>query len=434
MKQMLRNYGEVVAAPGVRTVLLAAGVSVAGDAAAMVALLLRLHDAGTGPWGVSLLLVAFAAPVVLTMGPAGSLADRADPRWLLLVTALVQVLAAGALAVADGVATTLLLVVVLQTGFALGNPAWAAVVPRLVPEGTAGRVAALQHAVRGIAGPLGAGVGGLLVQWHGSAAALLLDAATFLALGLAALTLPVRVTVTATGPERAGAPAPAAGRGGRRALARLVPREGLAALRADCVVGVLVLALLPFVMTVEAVNVVEVFLVRDVLGAGPAGFGLVETVHGAAAVLGAVLAGTASTRAARVRWVLLSLAVVSLAQVAQGLAPGFLVYLALAAGTGALLGAINALVLGLVLDELDPAHRGAVIALVSGLSRAAGTLAVGLGGVVGSLAGPRATYVVAGSASLVVAAFAAWRVHRSVDGASTARASHDGARASTLEA
>ncbi len=423
MKQVLRNYRQVLAVRAVRTVLLAAAVSVAGDSAAMVALLLRVHASGQGPWAVALLLGAIALPVVATMGVAGALADRADPRRLLAVTALVQAGAAAALAVVDGLAATLVLVLVLQTGFALGNPAWTAVVPRLVPPGTAGRVVALQQALRGVAGPLGAGAGGVLVQWRGPGAALLLDAVTFVALGAAALTLPRVAPVVADGAARVVGWAES-----------LVPRDGVTALRADPVLAVLVLALLPVVVTLESVNAVEVFMLRDVLGATPAQFGLAEAVHGGAAVLGALASGVATSRTARVRLVLVALGLIGLGQTGQSLAPGYLGYLALGLGLGVVLGVVNALVFGLLLDELDSTHRGAVVALVSGLSRAAGAVALVLGGAVGTLAGPRAAYLVAGVGTLLVAAVAAWRVHRSVDAVSTGRTSRREPAASTLEA
>ncbi|WP_207022299.1 MFS transporter [Phycicoccus sp. DTK01] len=422
---MLRNYRDVMSVRAVRTTVLAAAVGVAGDSAAMVALLLRVHASGEGPWAVALLLGTFAVPVVLLMGPAGALADRADPRRVLGVTALVQAGAAAALATVDGLVATLALVAVLQTGFALGNPSWTAVVPRLVPGGAAGRVVALQQAVRGVAGPAGAGLGGVLVQWRGPSTALLLDAATFLVLAGAAVALP-RVAR-----ERRAAQASA---GPRRWTSSLLPRDGVAALRADPVLGVLVLALLPLVVTLESVNAVEVFLLRDVLGASAAQFGLAEAVHGGAAVVGAVLSGAATSRTSRVRAVLASMALIGLGQAGQSVSPGYLTYLALGLGLGLLLGAVNALVFGLLLDELDADHRGAVVALVSGLSRAAGALALVLGGTVGTLAGPRAAYLVAGAGTLLVAGVAAWVVHRSVDGASTTRASRSTPGPSTLEA
>ncbi|HET8769221.1 MAG TPA: hypothetical protein VFM86_17975, partial [Pedococcus sp.] len=105
-------------------VLGAGALSVAGDSAAMVALVLRAHATGGGAAPVAALLLCFALPVVATTGAAGALADRADPRRLLLVAGLVQAGAAAGLALVDDLVTTCLLVLVMQTGFALGQPVW----------------------------------------------------------------------------------------------------------------------------------------------------------------------------------------------------------------------------------------------------------------------------------------------------------------------
>ena len=407
----------------VRLLLAAAAVSVLGDSAAMVALVLRAHAGERGPWAVSVLLLAFALPVVLTMGPAGALADRAYPRRVLVATALVQTGAALGLAVVSGVVATVVLVHVLQTAFALGHPTWSAIVPRLVPPGGAGRVVALQQSLRGVAGPAGAAVGGVLVEWHGPSTALVLDALTFLGLTAVALTLP-----------RAARPRPRPGGAARRWTASILPGDGLRELRTDRVLLVLVLSLLPMIVALESVNVAEVFLVRDVLGASAAQYGLAEAVTGGSAVLGAVLGGSLTRRASRTRAVLGGVGLLGLVQVGQGLAPGLLVYLVLGAGLGLVLGLVNALVVALVLDELAADHRGSVLALVGGLSRAASALALVAGGVVTAVAGPRTLYVVAGVTGVLVALVAAWFVHRSMDRGSTARVSTDAVAATTLEA
>ncbi len=420
MKQMLRNYCEVLGVRAVRTVVVAAALSTLAGTAVMVTLVLRLHDAGVGPRGVAGLLLCFALPVVATMGAAGAVADHLDRRRVLVVTGLVQVGAVAGLALLDGLVATYVLVLVFELGFALGQPSWQAVVPTLAEDGLAGRVIALQHGLRGIGAPVGAGLAGVLVQWSGSSAALLPALVALAGLTAAAAALP------AARPARRVEP------GGWRP--GLLPRDGLSALRADPVVGVLVLGLIPLVVTLESVNAVEVFLVRDELGASAAQYGLSETVAGLAAVVGAVAAGNIASRTSRVRAILAALAVIAATQVGQGLAPSYLLFLLGAGAIGVLLGVVNAVIGALLVDELDPARLGSVMALVGGLSRSGTTLAVLLGGTLGTLAGPRVAYVVAGVAGLVVAALCTWRVHRSVDVTSTARASRDTAAASTLEA
>lgn len=393
--------------PGVAVVLGPGALSVAGDSAAMVALVLRAHSGSGGAASVAALLLCFALPVVATTGAAGALADRSEPRRLLLAAGLVQAAAAAGLAVVDGLAATCLLVLVMQTGFAIGQPVWGAVGPALVGEERVGRLVSLQHALRGVAGPVGAGLGGVLVQSAGSGAVLAIDAVSFLLLALAGASL------------RVPRPDPPARR--LRGWDAVLPRAGVAALRGHPVLWVLVLALFPMVVAVESVNAAEVFLVRDVLGASAAAYGLAETVHGGAAVVGALAAGTVTRRGLRVRAVLAAVVVVALAQVGQGLAPAYAAYLAGAAVSGAALGVVNALLFALLLSEVGAARRGSVVAFVSGVSRGCSVLALSLGGVLTALSGPRTAYLVAGSAGLLVAAAAVWRVHRSVDSRSTVR-------------
>jgi hypothetical protein len=323
------------------------------------------------------------------------------------VTGLLQAVAAAGLAVVDGLAVTCLLVLVMQTGLALGQPAWGAVGPALVGEDRVGRLISLQHALRGIAGPAGAGLGGVLVQTAGADLVLGLDAVTFVLLALAGASL------------RVAAAAPAGPR--PRGWDAVLPRAGVAALRELPVLWVLVLALFPMVVAVESVNAAEVFLVRDVLGATAAAYGLAETVHGGAAVVGALAAGAVTGSVVRVRVVLGAVVVVALAQLCQGVAPEYAAFLAGAAVSGAGLGVVNALLFALLLSQVAAGRRGSVVAFVSGVSRGCSVLALSLGGLLTALSGPRTAYLVAGSAGLLVAAAAARRVHRSVDTRSTVR-------------
>ncbi|MGL5909053.1 MAG: MFS transporter, partial [Phycicoccus sp.] len=333
-------------------------------------------------------------------------------------------------------------------------PAWTTVVPSLVEPEDVGRVLSVQQALRGAASPVGAALGGLLVQSHGAGAALAANSATFLVLAAGAARLPARRTprsaARAADDDGAG-PSPGAG-GGQEVHARVariharvtrpawtrrplsgldgwrhvvMPRDGLAALRARPVAWVLVLALLPFIVVLESVNVVEVFLVRDVLGASPVQYGAADAVHAASAIVGALAAGTVTMRHVRVRLVIAALFGISVAQVAQGLVPTYPLYVGATAVSGALLGVVNALVFAVLLAEVERARHGSAVALVGGLSRTCSALALLLGGTLTSTAGPRVAYVVAGGSGLVVAMVAAVVIRRSVD----LRARHGGTAA-----
>ncbi|MCB1302150.1 MAG: MFS transporter, partial [Tetrasphaera sp.] len=70
-----------------------------------------------------------------------------------------------------------------------------------------------------------------------------------------------------------------------------LPRDGIRELRRHPALVLLVWALLPLIVTLESVNAVEVFLLRDVLGASAFQFGLGEAAAGTGAVVGAFGAG-----------------------------------------------------------------------------------------------------------------------------------------------
>lgn len=393
---MLHDYREVLRGRGVRVVLGGVAVSVAGDAAARVALLLRVAEGDGGPGGLAVVLVLFALPLVLLVGVAGRLADRPDPRRLLVGTALLQLVAALGLAWWDGLVATGLLVLVLQTGFALGNAAWVVALPRLVTDDETGTLVSLHHALLGIATPLGAAIGGLVVERLGDRVPFVLDALTFVPLAVAALLLPVGPRGTTTEPPGL--------------LRTLLPLDGLSALRRQPLMATLVVAVLPFIVALESVNAVEVFLVTDVLDGSADDLGLAEAVTGVGVVVGALAAGAVHGTRRRVVTLLAGLGAASLCQIGEGLVPTFVVYLALAGAVGLCLGVVNACVMSLMVTATEPSTRGSVVALVGGASRSCTLLALALGGLLGTLLGPRTTFVTVGVAGLAIAITAAVRV------------------------
>jgi len=417
MKQLLHEYAGVLAVRQARLVLAAGLASVVGDVMAMVALLLHLHDEGHGPYAVMTLLICFALPLVLTMGIAGSVADAHAPRRVLVVATLVQAVGAVGLVVAPSLAWTCVCVLVLQTGFAFANPVWSAVMPLVVGEDLSGTYVSLSQGLRAVASPAGAALAGVLVQQWGSQVALWVNAVSFV--GLLAAALSLRVT-RGPGGRSPGGRSPAA-----RSATSLLPRDGFTALRANPVIAALVFGVVPIILTVEAVNAVEVFLVRGELGASPAQFGVAEACGGLGAVVGSFAAAAVRTRDRRILGLLLGITAVPIVQIGQGLAPTLWAYAVAAFAIGLALGVVNALIFALLLHEITEGDRGKVLALVSGLSRTATIVALVIGGALGTQLGARTAYVVCGCVGLLIAATAALRVragiHRSVDTESTRR-------------
>jgi MFS family permease len=171
--------------PGSRDLwLLASGqaVSVAGDAAALAALLLRLQPSGSG-W-VAALLAAELVPWLLLAPLSGRLVDRFETRGVLLVGLAGQAVVAVPLALVPGPAATVAVFFALNAFSTAVRPATAALVPAVVGTGSAERGYARLASGTGFGWVVGPALGGLLTGTLGATAALLVDAGTFAVLAL----------------------------------------------------------------------------------------------------------------------------------------------------------------------------------------------------------------------------------------------------------
>src|SRR5689334_19988792 len=98
-----------------------------------------MTDLAPSPIMVSLVQAAAQLPILLLALPAGALADLMDRRRVLILSNMLMLVAATALAIFVALgrldATALLaLTALLAVGAALNNPAWAASVPLTVPR------------------------------------------------------------------------------------------------------------------------------------------------------------------------------------------------------------------------------------------------------------------------------------------------------------
>ena len=397
-----------------RLVIPALTISLVGDVLAMIALILRVHGQGGGTTGIALLMIAFALPTVLAMGVAGHIADRFDSRPVLLISTAVQVLACAGLASFENRWSTYVFVIVLQCGQAVASPTWSALTPRIVGDEDMGRVLAMQQSLRAVTGIAGAALAGLLVGTHGTSTALWVDSATFGAVLLAAGLVRTR----RGGRHESSCDETSHDATAKRYAAPVAARprtlDGLRILKQDRLIWLIFGWTIPFIIVLEGVNVVEVFLVRDELGASATTYGLLEAFFGAGAVAGSWAAGRLATDSSRVRCVLIGLAGTALSIGLAGLAATVVVLAVCLVLLGAFNGGANAAIGPLYVLRPAEADRGKVLAAINGVSRAGSILALGLGGVVGGWLGPRATFVGGAICALLVVAALA-RSLRGVD-------------------
>jgi MFS family permease len=368
----------------VRLIVGAVGLSAFGDFLLWIPLALHVEAISGSPLAVSAFFLALFGPVVALGGVAGRVTDRFENTRLLWIASLVQAAVVAAMALTpDSLAAILVLTAALGAGNAIAQPAEFALVPAAAGPhvGEANGLVETARYAGATGGPL---VGGLLAAAGLLEVALLLDAATFAAVALAARLIHARREPRAAARLDGGA------------------RDGLAYLTADRVLRVTlvgaVAALLFFSMSITA----EVFYVTDVLEAGDVAYGVLMASWTLGMVAGAVGVARRIPPAALAAAALAGVAVQGLG-IAAAAASGVL----WAAFVGFTLGGIahgmkNVLLRTLIHERVPDAVRGRAFAVYNAARNGAELGALGAGGVLIGAIGAQPALLLSGVIPLAI--------------------------------
>lgn len=402
---MLHDYISIWRHRDLRLMVPARAVSAFGDDMALLVLTLRIYADGRGPWSITILLLCATVPVVVLAPVAGRLVDSLPFRTLATGAALWQAACCVVLAFVDPLWAVYAAVVALQVGHVVANPAWQALTPEIVEGDELARTIGVSQTLQTVAAVAAPAAAGLLAGLLGYGAPLLVDAATFLALVAAALAIRT-------------------GRSHERQQAAETPEPAEAfSLRGDALLWPLLLGICALVLVGEVTNVVEVFLLRGTLGAGAVTFGLVAAALAAGIVVGSVLAGRPADHHARARRVPVAALALAVTLGLAGLAPAIWAFAAAWALLGVSNGYANVDGTTLLLGRTPDFCRGRVLATVNAMVRGSSLVAMVLGGLAGTLLGPRETFVAAGGLMGAVAVAMLIRITRTLaaaDGRSAA--------------
>jgi len=355
-------------------------VSAFGDEVALVALTLRLQGDGAQPYEVGLLLAAGVIPLLLTARLVGRLVDSRDSRHLLVGAGIVETACTIPLVFLHSVVPIVLLVAALGAAASVSSATWSALVPRVVGEEHIAGAVSAQQSLSALVMVGAPAVGGLLAGTFGPGLPLAIDAATFVAVTLAAAAVRTR---------RAPAAQPGAGEPGG-------VRGGFEVLRADRVVAPLMAGAALVVLLVGMVDVVLVFLVRQTLHAGGVWFGVAEAAWMAGMVAGSVAAGRPGTDRARTRATILGMGVVCAALVPFAVVPDVWMLLPLSVIGGAANGSAVTCLSALLVSRTPEHERGRVSAAANAVFGGAQGISLLAGGAVAAVLSPRGVYAVAG--------------------------------------
>jgi MFS family permease len=380
-------------------------VSSVGDWLYLVALLIVVYQ-GSGADAVLLGVVGAARvlPYVLLSIPAGIVADRFDRRLVLLVTdvarGLIMVVMAWLVAV-DGPLWAVVVLAVVATCFsAFFGPAIGSYLPMLVrDERELGPANSAWSTLDNLAFVVGPAIGGLLIAASGLSLAFLLNAVSFGCVAVVLWRLPSRPQ---TAEPRAGqaeaADTPAEGRepratDGLRPVA--LPLAGLTLV--DVVAG--------FVF--GGLGVLTVMIAVDQLGVGEAGTGYLNAAIGVGGIVGAIGSGAFVVRPGLRVPLLLGAVGMAVGAVVLGmttsLAPALVAMAVFEAGA-LLTEVVGMTILQRVIPDAVRGRALGMIATVSTLANAAGSLVVPIGA---AIFGIGAVLVACGIVAVVGIALAA---------------------------
>jgi MFS family permease len=370
----------------------AVGLSALGDFLGFIPLALHVQERTGSGIAVAALFIALWTPSALLGGPAGLLADRVESRRLLRDVSLAQAAVALVLAFAyGGLLPILALTALLGVGVALVQPAEFALVPAAAGESGVAAANGRIEAARYLGYTIGPVLGGLLAAAGSTRIALLVNAASFLGVALAAQLIRARREPHS----------------GQRTAQRA--REGIAFLLRDDVLAPVIVAAFVSLLFMTASATAEVFFAKDVLHAGDAGYGTLMTLWTLGMVVGSTVV---ASRVPAARYAAVALGAMALQGAGLALPTLWLVlpfalaaYLAGGIGHGTKNVVVRTLIHSRVPDEL----RGRAWAAYSAGRNAAELVALVSGGLLVAALGARWTLLLAGALPVLAAAYAALR-------------------------
>ena len=382
--------------PRARVLLAAHAQSSLGNGAAYVGLLVIAYERFPSPWAVTLVLLADLVPAML-LGPLfGAAADRWSRRRCAVIADLVRAVAFVGIALVGNFEAMVAFAVLAGVGTGLYGPAVLAGLPSLVSERRLPAATSLYGALDELGWTLGPLLAGAALLVAGPESLMVANGLTFAVSALLLARLPF-------GARRDN---PTSGREESPSLVREAG-DGLRALSKMPAIRTVMLASSGLLLFAGGLNVGELFLATDELGAGHSGYAVLLAVFGLGVGAGSLAGsqgGDPGDLKARYLWGML---LAGTSFVACGLAPTYSLAVAAFAlggfGNGLVIVHERLLVQAAVPDEMLGRMFGVRDTLQSwGFAPGfvgAGALAV--------LLGPRALFLIAGAGALLIWAVAA---------------------------
>lgn len=363
---------------------MAAGLSFMGSSLTTFAVILRDKDV-VGPTGVSIILLAMLIPNVLMAPFSGQIADRFESRKVIPLALCAMSLSTLSIAFVTLSWWAPIALFTTATFGTMVGAATSATVGYLSRPEDMTRVAGIQQTYVSMGSLAGPAAGGILVGTTGFFWPFVIDSVSFLILA---------GTFLALGLNRQ--PQHEADGSKPRAL------DGFRFLIAEPVLRAIMIILLAVVLSLGVINVGEVFLVVDELGATPIIYGFIGALFAGGSLSGAILLQVLKIPESRqAAGLLLAILLMVLALTGLSQAPSwqFAAVVYFLAGFGN--AGVNIFAVGQIQRRAKESVRGRIMAAVQGSVNAGSMASLGFGGILIGIFGVREVFLAGGVMALL---------------------------------
>lgn len=322
------------------------GLSWLGSALTTFTVILRDKDA-IGATGVSILLLAMAVPTIVLSPLAGWLADRYSTRTLVIPLLIVMGFSSGSLALPDMPTwyAPIALAITAACGTPVG-PAFQAALATIAKPEDLPRVQGLMQTSSSLGTLAAPGLGGILTETTGYFWPFIIDMTTFWLMAIGFFFIGIN--------RKGQKPQPGE---------KMSALEGIRFSMGDPLIRAIIILLAVLILALGAINVGEVFLVIDELGASKFIYGIVAMLFAAGSIAGALLTAAIKLDSKyHARMLVIAIGVLTLTVIAFSFANHW--WQAMVGSFVAGLGnaALNAYAVGIVIARAPEAARGRVMA------------------------------------------------------------------------
>ncbi|MFZ4117580.1 MAG: MFS transporter, partial [Rhodoluna sp.] len=346
---------------------------------------LVFREKDQGPAAVAALFIVGTIPVILFSPLAGTIADRFSTRQVIPPLSIIGGAAVFTLALPLDTWAIWVLLFIANTCASIIGPTWGKLTPTLAKKDDIGRAMGTIQSYFSIAGLFGPAVAGILVKQTGYVVTFIIDGVFTTLIAV----VPYLIKVNHK-PE-------ALKEGEKTDMV-----QGFKFMMNNRLLRALVIMVFAMVFCMSVVNVGDVFLLTNILGADSLIYGLVGTGFAIGTLLFSALAGSRKVKP-RTELVILGygMAALSLSGFAVGLAPSYWFVMAVWFVAGMANGTINSYGVGMMIKETPHEVQGRVFAAFGAIISVASIGSMGLAGGLIDLFGVREVFIIAGLLAFV---------------------------------